>query len=430
MIPGACRATVLVIGARGFLGSCIAAHLRERGYRVLAGVRSPESGSDEERRCDLSRMMVPEQWDDALQEVDVVVNAAGILRERGAQTFDAVHVRGPVALAQACVGRGVRRFVQVSALGDPRDGEFIASKHRFDAALLEMPLSAVVLRPSVVHAAEGSYGGSSLLRALAALPCGVWLPGDGHWLLQPLDARDLAELVVRAVESDVGGMFEAGGPSPVSLRGYLQQWRKWLRVPGTRVREVPTWLVSLAAAIAEHLGRGPLGATMWRMLRRGNVTAPYAPKRVEAAFGFAPRALAESLLLHPARVQDRWHARLYFLAPLLRAALAGLWLLSGLAGLLAGNTDIAAVTGAALPALPALALARSAAVVDLVLAVWLASGWRTRWALAGMAASVVVYTIAFSLWLPAAWLAPLGGLAKNIVVLPAIAVLWVLDDRR
>jgi hypothetical protein len=47
-----------------------------------------------------------------------------------------------------------------------------------------------------------------------------------------------------------------------------------------------------------------------------------------------------------------------------------------------------------------------------------------------MAASVLAYTLAFGIALPAAWLDPLGGLAKNLVVLPALAILWVLVERR
>lgn len=48
------------------------------------------------------------------------------------------------------------------------DGEFIATKHRFDEALIASLLKALVPRPSVVFAVAGSYGGASLLRELAA----------------------------------------------------------------------------------------------------------------------------------------------------------------------------------------------------------------------------------------------------------------------
>ena len=45
-------------------------------------------------------------------------------------------------------------------------------------------------------------------------------------------------------------------------------------------------------------------------------------------------------------------------------------------------------------------------------------------------ALVLVYSLVFGIALPALWLDPLGGLAKNLVILPALAVLWVLSERR
>lgn len=427
MQRAACRRTVLVVGAQGFLGGYIVTALHGQGHCVLHGVRSARGEATDERRCDFATMLTPDDWRAALAGVDMVVNAAGILRETGTQTFGAVHERGPHALAQACVDAGIKRFVQISALGDPRDGEFVASKHRFDARLLALPLDAVVLRPSVVYAPEGSYGGTSLLRALAALPFGVWLPGNGHWRMQPLAARDFAELVSRTIQSDASGLFEVGG-AVVSLGDYQRRWRSWLRIPGTRSIRVPVRLVSLQVGIAERLGRGPMSAAIWRMLRRGNITAPDAGARLVGAFDFTPRTLDQVLASHPSLVQDRWHARLYFMAPLLRIALAALWLISGCVGLLTPAAQIEAFTTVRVP--HAIELARFAGCVDLVYAAWLASGWRVRWSLAGMMVCVVVYTIAFSAWLPGAWLQPLGGLARNLVQLPALAVLWVLSDRR
>jgi hypothetical protein len=47
-----------------------------------------------------------------------------------------------------------------------------------------------------------------------------------------------------------------------------------------------------------------------------------------------------------------------------------------------------------------------------------------------MLLSVLGYTAAFGALLPAQWLDPLGGLAKNLMILPALAALWVLADRR
>lgn len=423
--------TVLVVGANGFIAGFIISALRAHGCRVLRGVRVYErTAGEDERHCDLATMLLPAAWNDALQGVDAVVNVAGILREVGTQSFDSIHVAGPIALAQACVAAGIDRFVQISALGLPEDGGFIASKHRFDATLLAMPLQAVVLRPSLVYAIAGSYGGTSLLRALAAFPMAQWLPGDGRWLIQPLSAGDLGTLAARALEAP-RGLYEVGGPQVMALREYQSQWRDWLRIPGRHEVHVPEMLVTLQVKLFERLGRGPVGETMWRMLRRGNVTGSNAVTRMNDAFGIAPRTLQDVLASRPSQVQDRWQAQLYFLAPTLRVSLVLLWLLSAWSGLATPASRIMQmVAGSRLADIGPVMLARSGGLLDLLLAVWLASGWKARPALLTMAASVAGYTLAFGAALPEAWLDPLGGLAKNLVMLPALAIAWVLADRR
>jgi uncharacterized protein YbjT (DUF2867 family) len=430
--PEAAPRTALVTGGHGFLAGFIIAALRAGGWRVIRGVRrrSPDLDS-EERLCDFSQSYSPEQWQALLRGVDAVVNVAGILRESGGQRFDDIHHLGPLALARACVELGVRDFVQISALGDPADGEFIASKHRFDEALLALPLRARVLRPSIVYAVEGSYGGSSLLRALAALPVATVLPGSGEWPIQPLAASDLGELVLSALDSKAQGIFEVGGPEALSLRNYQVQWRRWLRIEGQRVLPVPRRLVDAAVWLGERLGAGPMGQTMWRMLKRGNVCAPDSHARLLDAFGVAPRALAQVLATRPSQVQDRWQSQLYLLAAPLRWATAALWLISAWAGWVTPAAEIEALAaGTPLAALQPVELARAAATFDLAFAAWLLSGWRPRLAISAMIAMVLGYTLSFGLLVPALWLDPLGGLAKNLLILPALAVLWVLSNRR
>ena len=425
--------TVLVLGGDGFIAGYLIAALRRRGWRVLRGVRMHGARTlrDDERVCDFTTMTAPEHWRDALDGVDAVVNAAGILRETARQTFDAIHVDGPLALARACVDAGVRRFVQISALGLPADGAFIASKHRFDETLAALPLSAVALRPSVVYSATGSYGGTSMLRALAALPFAHALPGDGRWPIQPIAAEDLGELVARAVDNDVRGIHEVGGPEIMSLRDYQNAWRAWLRIPGTRAIAVPEALVGLQVTVGEWLGNGPMGQTMWRMLRRGNVVGDEALRTLRERFDFAPRPLRDALAAHPSQVQDRWQAQLYFVAPLLKFGVIALWLLSAWAGFATPAAQIEALAaGSPLAALAPVALARATAGLDLLLAAWLLIGWRPRACIALMLLSVLAYTLVFGALLPALWLDPLGGLAKNLALLPALAVLWVLVDRR
>lgn len=421
--------TVLLLGAGGFIGAHLAAALQQAGWCVRHGVR--EAAPPDRVRIDLMHWTSESDWLPLLEGVDAVVNAAGILRERAGQRFERIHHEAPLALARACVAAGVRDFVQVSALGEDGDGDFIASKHRFDRALAALPLRSVVLRPSVVYSTRGSYGGTSLLRALAALPGVLPLPGDGCWRMQPMAAEDLGELVVRALDSEVQGSFEVGGPEPITLRDYLRRWRAWLRLPPAIEVAVPVALVSAAVWCGERLGAGPMGETIWRMLRRGNVTSRGAWQQLQQAFGFAPRALDEVLAARPSQVQDRWHAQLHLLVPLLRFAVVLVFLVSAWVGFATPAATIEAMLeGSLLQSLAPVALARASAGFDLLLGLALALGWRPRLVVAMMLALVLGYTLAFGLALPAAWLDPLGGLLKNLVFIPALMLLWVLLDRR
>lgn len=420
-----------MVGGRGFLGGFIVAALRRQGWRVRTLAR-PQGRTlgDDEVAGDLTRMLAEADWSWALDGVVAVVNAAGILREEGRQTFEDVHYRAPLALAHACAKRGIR-FVQVSALGHPDDGGFIASKHRFDAALLALPLDAVVLRPSVVYSHRGSYGGTSLLRALAAFPGRLLLPGDGRWTFQPLCTEDLAEVVAAACTRGDPGVYDIGCEHPIALHRYQASWRQWLQVPGRGTWQVPLPLVRAQVWLGQALGRGPVNRTIWNMLLRGNLAAPASHQRVLDAFGVRVRALDEVLSAQPSQMQDRWAAQLYFLAPWLKWSVIALWLWSGVVGLLTPADQIEAMTrGSALASMSPVALARGSALLDLALAVGLLWAPRPRPVVLAMLASVAAYLLVFGTVLPAQFMDPLGGLVKNVALLPALAVLWVLVDRR
>ena len=420
--------TALVLGGSGFIGRHVVAALEGAGWRVVRVVRP--RGGEPEGVCavDLAHATGASQWEARLAGVDAVVNCAGLLRERGADRFETLHVKMPQALAEACRARGIRRFVQISALGHPDDGEFIASKHRGDRVVLDQLPEALVLRPSVICGLSGSYGGTSLLRALAALPGGLVLPGHGQWRMQPMLVEDLAQLVVAGLAGEVRGVHEVGGPQAMTLHQYLAHWRHWLELPTGGVLHVPEIVVDVAARCGEWLGRGPLGLAVWRMMKRGNVLA--APLD-EAAFGFQVRAIDEALAARPSHVQDRWHARLYLLGPLLSAMLVLLWLISAWVGFVTPAAVIERMAaGGPTAEWPLVAMARGAGALDLIVGLWLASGWRPRHALLVMGAMVLAYTFVFGLFQPGQWFDPLGGLAKNLVVLPAIAIAWVLVDRR
>jgi uncharacterized protein YbjT (DUF2867 family) len=428
---------VLVVGAYGFIGAHLVAALTAANHEVICAVRGARIDSRfpglKAVPCDMARDTAVSDWLPRLEHIDAVVNGAGILREDGDNTFRAVHEDAPVALFRACERQGIRRVIQISALGDPADGEFIASKYRGDAALSELPLDWLILRPSLVYSTYGSYGGTSLLRDLAAWPWVLPLPGNGEQPLQPVSASDVGAAVVAALATPACArqIIELVGPEVLPLRDYLLAWRRWLGFATPRMWHVPSWLVRIAAAAGERLGRGPLGQTISRMLERGNVGSAHALAQMRNSLDLVPRPLAHVLNESPSQVQDRWHARLYFLLPLLRISVALLWMASGIVGWRLPEVEVLHATpGHAMSPHVSLALARITASFDLLLGALCLLRWRPMLVLSLMLAMLLGYTVCVGVLWPMHWLDPLGGLLKNLPLIFALAILIATDERR
>ncbi len=429
---------ILVTGAAGFIGSGIVERLLTCGHQVVAIVRNsrnlPESPLLEWKSGDLGGMTTTEDWLPHLDDIEAVVNAAGILREQRLGDFEAVHYQAPLALAEACVARGIRQFLQISALGHPDDGPFIASKHRLDQALLAMEqLDTVVLRPSVVISLRGSYGGTSMLRAMASIPFVLVLPGDGSQKIQPIWLEDLAAMVEQAVtcKPGISTLIDAVGPQMVSLRDFLLATRRWLKWPEPRVEiQVPMRLVSLVTTLGDCLHAGPVGRTLGRMLARGNISEGKSASAIET-LGIQPRSVINGLEQSASFVQDRWQARLYPLIPLAWLTLIVIWLVSALSGYLSKPAEYGLLLDQlGVPEKFQTVLVFSTSTLNLILALGLALRRRINTVLLLMLVSVLGYTLCLGLFAPDQWLAMTGGLVKNLAVMALILFMMVLENRR
>lgn len=426
---------ILLTGAGGFIGSQIAAALQAAGHTVVSAVRaggSAQGSIDETIPCDFSRDVDTSVWLPRLAGIDAVINCTGILRESRAGDFEAIHVRAPMALFRACAQLGIRRVIQISALGHADDGEFIRSKHRCDALLAELDLDWVVVRPSVVYSPKASYGGTSLLRAMAALPGVMPLPGDGGQLLQPISAEDLGQAMVALLSRNDcrQRIIEAVGPRPVSMESFLAALRKWLGFGRPCIVHVPLLLVKPVALAGEMFGRGPLGMTMYRMLQQGNVSSAGAFEIFTQATGIQPKSVDQVLATTASSVQDRWHARLYFLRPLLQFMLGILWVWSGVIGFVTPMADTAETLSALnVPQNLSAELIYAVSTLDVILGVMLLIGWRVELAGVLMLLSLLAYTLMIGIALPSAWMTPFGGLIKNLPLIPAVLIMMVLHRR-
>lgn len=426
---------ILVTGANGFIGSVVTETLLNAKHQVVACCRTPNNLPSSSLLSfvpvELHHYRSENDWLPLLQGVDAVINCAGILRGSNAD-FQAVHVDAPQALAKACVTAGISRFVQISALGDPEDGTFIDSKHRFDRSLLRLMPDALVLRPSVVLSLRGSYGGTSMLRGLAAVPGFLLLPGKGDQQIQPLLAEDLGQLLLEAIQPScqVRGVVEVAGPEVMSIREYLGLLRGWLKVPTYRTLEMPLGLIGAACQAGQWLGCGPLNNTIWSMLKRGNTLDREGQSRMtDFVTRFNP--IRQRLSVEASFVQDRWHAQLFLLQPILWFALCFIWLLSAWSGFSADQAQYATILSqAAFPPIAHAPMVAGTSTLDLLLGVLLLLRIQERTILWLMLLSTLAYTLLLGGLAPELWLDPLGGLLKNLAVLPLLLVYMVLRNPR
>jgi uncharacterized protein YbjT (DUF2867 family) len=408
---------ILLIGASGFIGRHLSRRLVEAGHEVLPASRAPaRTGA---LTIDLARDTRPEDWLPRLRGVDAVVNAAGIFRQAGQSRFAGVHEAGPKALFAACAQAAVRVVIQISALGADaaaRSG-FHLSKRSADDALRATALEWAIVQPSIVYGYEGES--ARQLALLAALPL-VPLPGDGFQRLQPVHVEDLGSVVLRLLEPAQARRITvaAVGPRAVSVRDWLATLRTGMGLPAGRFIRVPLPLV-----------RAVVGREAVDMLARGN-TAP--ADCMAELLGRSPRDPADFIAGEAEGEALRSRARLDWLLPLLRAAVALTWIATGIVSLgvypVADSLALLArvgLTGAA----ASIALFASA-LLDLALGVAIYGLRRHRaWLWRAQLALIAGYSTIVALWLPEYWLHPFGPLLKNLPLMAAILLLHEFEPR-
>ncbi len=187
-------------------------------------------------------------------------------------------------------------------------------------------------------------------------------------------------------------------------------------------------VMRLLGRAGDLAGSGPITTNSLEQLVAGN--AGDSAGFVDAA-GFQPRSLADAMRDRPAQVQDRWHARLFFLAPAIRAVLVLLWLASALLGLASSSTATEAfVEAARLPPVAADALRIGTSLLDVAIAGLVLFDRRGQLSTLAQLVTVVGYTLVLGAVMPGLWLDPLGPLLKNVPILALILVHGAIGDKR
>ncbi len=255
---------ILAVGGTGFLGRHVVARLSAANLRVVVPTRRLERARH--------LMLLPTvevlqhgiatdaDLDELLAGCDAAINLVGILHGHHGDPygpeFAQAHVELPRRLAQACLRKGVRRIVHVSALGVPDAGHgtapsmYLRSKADGEQAIRDAHgLDWTILRPSVIFGPEDRFMNmfAAMQRLLPVIPL-----ARASTRFQPVYVGDVAQAIVNALDNPAtfGKTYELAGPDVYTLEELVRLAGRWSGHP-RHVWALPYTLGQMQAALLE-----------------------------------------------------------------------------------------------------------------------------------------------------------------------------------
>jgi uncharacterized protein YbjT (DUF2867 family) len=286
---------VTIFGGSGFIGRYIVQRLARRGVIVRVAVRHPDDalflkpmgnvGQIAPIATDISDADAVAR---AVEGADAVINAVSLYVERGARTFDAIHVKGAERIAKAAAAAGVGQLIHISGIGADTNSasKYARARARGDKAVREAFPDVTILAPSVVFGAEDRFFNTfgMLARLSPVLPLFGWTRIDrfpfidgGVTKMQPVYVGNVADAAVAALDQPKarGTTYELGGPEVMSFRQAIEftcrvTERKRLLVP------IPFWWARIWAFFFKLLPSPPITSDQLRLLEEDNVVGAKA----------------------------------------------------------------------------------------------------------------------------------------------------------
>ena len=434
---------ILVLGASGLIGRFVTDDLRARGFEVI-GIARRFSSSQQTSALDLELPLLSMDLNVLAQlmadhSIDVVVNCLGVLQDAPGHDVGAVHRDFVARLLQAvsASGRAIR-LIHISIPGDIADDHtaFSQTKREAERLIAASGVTFAILRPGFVIA-PSAYGGSAMLRALAALP--LQLPAaESARPFQPVMVDDISATIAWLAGRDLGDktanavVWDLMQPQPVTLGGVIEQFRRSFGTTNFPRITLPAFLLNFGAGlgdIASWLGwMSPMRSTAIAELRRGVSGDPSAWM---AATGIVPKTLSQAVGQRSATIQDKWFARLFLIKALVIASLSTFWIVSGFIALFVSYDAAAAILSShAFPPSLVAPVTILTSLMDMTIGILIT--FRRTCAIgliSGIAASLG-YMLGAAILTPDLWIEPLGALVKTgpAIVLMLVALV-ILDNR-
>lgn len=263
---------ILLTGASGYLGQSLLPSLIRLGGRSSV-ITAGRQGRFYDRLLDLRAVSGYRQ---ATEGVQTLIHCAGLAHNSGSsEDYERINVRGSLALADAAIASGVKRFIFISSMNvvspvahDPHQpvatmpcpaSPYAASKWRaeegLEALLGSSSCELHILRPALIYDRELTGNLANLASLAHLIP--VRFPELGRRAM--ICREDLVRAIVMIVEQPFGALgiqrYGIWDGQSYSARRIANA------VVGSRSLGLPNWLWRIAASARDISRRAPRGST-------------------------------------------------------------------------------------------------------------------------------------------------------------------------
>jgi uncharacterized protein YbjT (DUF2867 family) len=265
---------IFLAGGTGFVGSHVRQALLAKGHSIRLLVHNRSVGSEpgvEEVEGDVTLLS---SFIDGVTGCDATVNLIGIIREvpRRDITFERIHVKATHNMISAALSAGVRRHLQMSALGTRADSPsgYFQSKFKGEQEVRDSGLDYTIFRPSIIFGPKDDFINklAGYLKSFPATP----VVGDGEYQIQPISADDVARCFAEALEKPetIGKTYELCGPDRMSYNALLDTIGRVIGKNKVRKVKNPLLLMRLIVPVLERFPFFPITSDQITMLVQGN----------------------------------------------------------------------------------------------------------------------------------------------------------------
>ncbi len=286
---------IFLAGGTGFVGGHLRNALLKRGHTVRLLTHSRTTGAADNVRIFEGDATKTGSFSEALSGCDAAINLVGIIREfpgRGV-TFEKIHVQVTENLIDGCRQSGVKRYLQMSALGTGPGAASLyhETKFRAEERVRASGLDFTIFRPSIIFGPKDDFINklAGLIKNSPAVP----VIGDGTYRLQPVSADDVARCFAASLEmpETIGKTYELCGPDRFTYNEMLDMIGKTIGRNNVVKLKSPVGIVKLATRLMQGFSFFPLTTDQIVMLLAENICDGEWRK----TFGFEPTGFAEGI---------------------------------------------------------------------------------------------------------------------------------------